>query len=288
VENVKELANQTILWIDIALSDLQSSKILYVSKEYRTSYFQFQQASEKANKSLALFGLDMNAEDLKRLSHNQIKIYKKPLIDQQNKIQKILETFELFPKVKNHPLTQTFRFQEAERILEKANTYVNDLLGKKSLDITTKEIHTMLDELYELEDQKFTIPQKLDLQFIETMRTSIDWIGHFEIPEAHALQRELQDFFDNEKNIQMVYDWLKIMMQFNKTFSFILASFTTCAYFTTKHNESTRYPIDGNNPLKIYTKKLPMIRDQEEIMDVLERALKKFRRFITTNIKVCQ
>ena len=40
-------------WIDLALSDLKSSRILHENKQFRTSYFHLQQASEKANSDAA-------------------------------------------------------------------------------------------------------------------------------------------------------------------------------------------------------------------------------------------
>ena len=44
--------------IKLALSDLKAARILYSEKQFRASYFLFQQASEKATKAFALkFGL---------------------------------------------------------------------------------------------------------------------------------------------------------------------------------------------------------------------------------------
>src|SRR5258708_8408077 len=62
------------MWIKLALSDLKSAKILYTQKQYRTSYFLFQQATEKANKAHALKFKFINEEDFKDIRHDQFKI----------------------------------------------------------------------------------------------------------------------------------------------------------------------------------------------------------------------
>ncbi|WP_293299872.1 HEPN domain-containing protein [Pedobacter sp. UBA4863] len=46
--------NRALMLWDLAMSDLKSAEILFEKKQYRTSIFLFQQASEKACKSFIL------------------------------------------------------------------------------------------------------------------------------------------------------------------------------------------------------------------------------------------
>ena len=65
------------IWIDLSLSDLKSSKLLYDNSQFRTSYFFFQQATEKANKALALLGGLLSETELKNNSAVALIIYLK-------------------------------------------------------------------------------------------------------------------------------------------------------------------------------------------------------------------
>jgi len=40
--------------------------------------------------------------------------------------------------------------------------------------------------------------------------------------------------------------------------------------------------VDEKNPLKIYTKKLPLVKKQPEIMDVLEKGILEFKKMLNS------
>lgn len=78
------------IWLDIAESDLYASKILYEKKQYRVSYFLFQQASEKANKAYALISNQFTETQFENIQHKQFKIHRNLIEVQKKKIDSLL------------------------------------------------------------------------------------------------------------------------------------------------------------------------------------------------------
>ena len=61
------------VWIKLYLNDLKCARILYEHKEFRNSYYLFQQATEKANKAFTLKFELANEEDIRNMGHDIFK-----------------------------------------------------------------------------------------------------------------------------------------------------------------------------------------------------------------------
>jgi HEPN domain-containing protein len=90
-------------WTKLALSDLKSSKILYHEKQYRTSYFLFQQATEKCNKAHALKFKFVTENDFKVIRHDQFKLDRKFITKRieelEKKITEPVDSLKLMGKI---------------------------------------------------------------------------------------------------------------------------------------------------------------------------------------------
>jgi len=85
------LTELVIQWLAISKEDLQAAKILYLANQYRNSYYFFQQAVEKANKALALFVGFTEEELRKEIGHNQLKIFRKQITNQETGVRELVD-----------------------------------------------------------------------------------------------------------------------------------------------------------------------------------------------------
>ena len=64
-------------WIDVASHDIEACKVLRDNKLYAQSLFYFQQSVEKCSKYIGLEIGGFSNKELKEISHNPIKLFKK-------------------------------------------------------------------------------------------------------------------------------------------------------------------------------------------------------------------
>lgn len=104
--------NSIEVFLNLTKDDLKSSKLLYKENQYRTSYFFFQQAVEKANKAYGLHSGLIGENDLQKISHDQFKIHKKDLINQEEEYKKFLLLFENSIIAQNNPFATKKQAEE--------------------------------------------------------------------------------------------------------------------------------------------------------------------------------
>ncbi len=123
------------IWIDLSLSDLKSSKLLYENGHFRTSYFFFQQATEKANKALALLGGLLSENELKEnIKHDQLKIYRKTLVKQENQIKSFLK---LYPDHENNEIIPESKIQNFQQSLLHSVSLIDSF---RNYDLTSRAL----------------------------------------------------------------------------------------------------------------------------------------------------
>ncbi len=143
--------NETVkIWTDISLSDLNSSRLLYENGHYRTSYFFFQQATEKANKAVAILGGEFNEKELRRISHNQLQIYKKLCINEEQDVKELLELFESFPQIGNHKIFENTNFIKFRKSLIDHFDFIDGLKNFVIGHIASKEFNSVLKQLIKI------------------------------------------------------------------------------------------------------------------------------------------
>jgi hypothetical protein len=228
----------TRTWVELALSDLKSSQVLYEKGHYRTSYFLFQQAAEKANKAFGLENGIIVEKDLQNIGHNQLKIYRKFIAEQELDLKNLIDiTIDVSPKIKS-------KHQELRLNLSE----IDSLKNKDLINISSLELNKLYKEL-----NLFRFPL------------------HKRMPYKGILEKV--KLKSNEAHI-----FWKFAFQMVGDIYFIGLTFGTCALLTIQHVSSTRYPDNGKNPAKIYISKLPLIKKQPLFMDLLREALTKMKK----------
>ncbi len=271
--------NETVkIWTDISLSDLNSSRLLYENGHYRTSYFFFQQATEKANKAVAILGGEFNEKELRRISHNQLQIYKKLCINEEQDVKELLELFESFPQIGNHKIFENTNFIKFRKSLIDNVDFIDGLKNYDIVHISTKELDSLLKELIKIKDIRITIPHEFDSIFKTKMLAISDWIGKYGTEKALEDKQKLEEILNNNEHYYKLYD---IIM--NRIFplvldlNFITKTLYFCAIITIQHTSLTRYPENNINPNSLYNKRLPIVKKQNEFMVLLNEAIMRLK-----------
>lgn len=272
----------TNLLIKLSLSDLESSRILYDKRQYRTSYFFFQQAAEKANKAFGLFAEIITEEDLFRIQHNQTKIYRKGLSKQVETTEQFLGAMKVFPHLENHEFIKQIDTNEYEKYLKGGLSYIDSLHNLDLVNIPANELNSFLRELRKLERAKQKLKkERIDVSakdresFKRHMLLLADMIGSFGTEQAKEEKAKFEAFLGDKKQSEKLVNILvRKGLPLKLDEIFIATTLWLCAIVTVRHSSLTRYPDDaGNNPLDIYKKKLPIVSKQPQFMDFLEKAL---------------
>ena len=270
---MNETAN---LWIDLARSDLKSSRLLYNNGHFRTSYFFFQQSAEKANKAFAHFAGLLSDKEFKDIQHDQLKIYRKTIAKQEGEIKTLVQVLEPYPKVANHQILQQANFRDYHKTLSEGLSFIDSLRNYDLVNISTQDLNLILGQLNTLKNTKLKIPRNFEDVLKNQMVGIADWIGQFETQEATNAKTELLEFIDDPDNSKKFYDIVvKQMLPMLIDLAFVNMTLYFCAILTVQHSSLTRYPDNNVNPEKVYTKKLPLVRKQKEFMDLLDEALIK-------------
>jgi len=267
----KKDMNETVkTWTDISLSDINSSRLLYENRHYRTSYFLFQQASEKANKALALLSGEFTEEELRKFSHDQLRIYKEMSLNQGIKIDRLISLFEQQPKISNHKIIEKTNLIGFHNSLKDGANFIVGLKEYDLVNISTKDLNLILKQLTRLKNTQIEIPIDFESAFKTTMLDIADWIGQFGTEKAISEKANIEKLISDEEQSNQLYD-LMINRIFPLLIDLVFVNMTLymCAMITIQHSSLTRYSKENINPDLIYTKRLPVVKKQKEFMDLL-------------------
>lgn len=273
----------TKLWIDLARSDLKSSRFLYENGHHRTSYFFFQQASEKANKAFAHLAGLLSDKEFRNIQHDQLKIYRKTIAKQEGEIKTLVHALKPYPKVANHQILQQTNFADYQQTLSDGLSSIDSLRSYNLVNIPAKDLNLLLGQLNAVKNTKLKIPRDFEAVLKTQMLGVADWIGQFETQDAIETKSEFLKFMDDSENAKKFYDLIV-----NQTLplvidlAFVNLTLYFCAIITIQHSSLARYPDDGVNPDTIYTKRLPLVKKQKEFMDLLDKALLKLTKLNST------
>jgi len=266
-------------WIELSISDLNSSKLLYKNKHYRTSYFLFQQAVEKANKAYGLFNGIITEDEIKKIGHDQLKIYRKSIIAERKNIQELITSMEPYPKIKNHEIVKNINLETYNNNLNNGLQVIDDLRNYDLVKIPIYCLNNMIKILKDIEKSKIVIPRNSNLIFEDRILKLVDWIGKFETTEANETKINFEIIVKDKKKSEEFYNFIIERLPFCVDLTFIAYDFYFCTLITIQHSSLTRYPMDELNPLEIYTEKLSLIKKQYDFMNLFEKALIKLQKF---------
>lgn len=270
----KEIAAQNV-WIQLALNDIKSSKILYAQGEYRNAYFLFQQASEKANKAMWLIAGFVTAEDLFDLKHNQFKVYREAIVKQLENVKEIQTILSKYPQTENKDIFENSKLAVYKKNLAATQSFFD---GAKQLDlvnIPTSELTQLHRKLLSIEKIKLKIPVKADRTVKKIWLNLADWIGSFNTPEAIEAKQQILDYIRDPQNSKDIVEQIIHSAFIVVEMASIEYTLFACAVLTIQHSSISRYPDEKFNPIELYTLRLPLVKKMPLFIDSLEKAVLK-------------
>jgi hypothetical protein len=269
----------TDTWVKLSFSDLAASRILYEQGHYRTSYFLFQQASEKANKAFALYAGLVNENDLKDIGHNQFKIYRRTIVKHEAELKNLIKATENLPsKAKDHEILGLNTILSVHKGQSEVIKTIDRLKNEDLINISTVELNQVYKQLLALQNPEIKLPKDFDKKLKQAMLKIADLAGTFETTEAMAERKELENMVHDKEKLKELSDVLDKMLRRTTDVIFIFYSLWICALLTIQHSSLARYPLEDKNPLQIYTSKLPIIKKQSLFMELLADVLKRLKK----------
>jgi HEPN domain-containing protein len=266
--------NSIEVFINLAKDDLKSAKLLHTEKQFRTSYFFFQQAVEKANKAYGLYNGLIDEKELRNISHDQFKIHKKDIDKQEEEIKKFIANFEVIPFLQNNPLVTKNQTEEYHKKLINGKKFIDSLRNYDLVNFPLSDLSCFLRELKRIENTKIEFTISAYSKFKKGLKKYTDWIMQFENPDLNEANAYLNELFGDELKTK------EFISAFFKAFidgAYIYFTLYYSALITIQHSSLTRYPdfVKDINPLDLYNDKLPIIRKQKQFMELLESTLGK-------------
>ncbi len=250
-----------------AKKDIRSAQILYSEGLYPQSIFLFSQAMEKANKSYLIEQPDFTERKLKSIGHNALDLTNKMAKDHSKKLNTTRDFYERVPNVFRMDMLEYCDKFEEDRLMLK------ELKRHDFFHLSSSEIFKFINDYDEFKKSKIIFTD-------EVRQTLLVKISEFIEAVKNAYPEQAKDFGDDMK--AFIYD------DQNKFFSIMdeLMKFMW-AYFKcyipihwlnlmlSPHSDKSRYPYSDtqSDPNKLYTRRMPLVKHQEILMDIGKKAL---------------
>lgn len=276
----KKKKNEIIKWIDIAKSDVKSSRILLENRCYSQSYFYFQQASEKANKANWLLNGLLKEHELKIVGHDQFKPLKKNLITQKENIDHITSLEGKISLITENPLFRYFDITEYKNNLTTSIKFIDSLSRHEVSDFEESDLERLLETLNEIKDIEPEYPLNLPDILKAYLNEYAVWLKKFNSENTNQEADDLLEILSSEEYFVDYINLVKNLLDIIISLIYVSNVFLFCSTLTAKHNSSTRYPqeLNGNSPLNIYNESLEIIKKQECFLNHLDDALERLKR----------
>lgn len=268
-EKIKEAIS---VWIEIALNDLKSARLLYEHEQFSNSYFLFQQSVEKANKAFALLSGKITVEELEDFKHDQFKIYRKLLVAQREQAHSTSVALDSNPNPIPTEIKKEFDFKSHYQTLDKSVRFIDSLRNLDLINLSASELNYFLRELKKLEKVKLKIPKNAkEIVYVKLA----NFIGAFGTEEAMKMKSALIALSSEETDEL----WNVILQTIPLFLDVIFVNLTLyfCALLTIQHSSLTRYPDEGDSPLWLYDLDLPIVKKQPLFMNYMDKALIKLQ-----------
>ena len=262
--------------IKIAKQDLYTSKILHKHRLYSQAIFYFQQSVEKQSKSLGLLLGNIEEKELsKGIWHHTVKIFEKDAQKQLITYQKFKQLLDTFPMIESAGAHKQFKIkteikrterllQDFQQMKEKHNKLV--FLSSEKIKQTVVELNKLKTELKQQSILKLNEKQLLELKQELLKYYSI-------LKKLNPVRFEEIKQTINKLDIRTV---TKLMHAYLAVLSLVLVTYATSlclASITFPHSILPRYPQEELTPLKVYTRKLPIVRWLPKLIDLQKEAI---------------
>ena len=273
--------NDIIKWIDIAQSDIQSSKVLLDNKCYSQSYFYFQQATEKANKSNWMLSNLLTENELKKVSHNQFKPYRKAVKEQQDKFEELKTLSENNKILQESPLFKNFDLNDYENNLSEGLKGLDKLYNTNLFDLEESDLLEFNKMLDELKNYEFNLPSNFNDTIRQNLYEYITWLKKINTDTSIEIHSELSKCLNDEIEFQNLLNEVKNYLESIINITYPNYTLYYCSILTVQHSNTTRYPqnLDGLSPLDVYNENLNIIKYQNYFLNHLSESLSILREF---------
>ncbi len=274
-------------FLDIARMDLQASKVLYENGLYPQAIFYFQQTVEKTTKAFALItGQKITEREfINDIRHDAINIYDKSICHQKKEYEQLKENLNKLPELKTISIFKNFNIDKNIRQLEISLVEINKIKKEKKelIYISSWEIRRILKEIASI-NKEF---EKSKQYFSKFKITDRDWNRmKKEMSEIYNIFSKYDPVqFEETKNNLESSDMRLAVEKHIKSLIVpmniipIFISLYYLAIITLPHASTTRYPLNDLNPIKVYTKNLPIIKKLSELIEVQDNVLNELNIF---------
>jgi hypothetical protein len=264
--------------LTISKTDLVSSRTLHVHGQFSQAYFLFQQAVEKANKAFGLLTGVVKQDDLMKVGHDQIKIFKKGLKEQELKIDEHNKIIEHLDHIKNHEFYKTIPIASASEKIGKADSFLDSLRNMDLVRIDADVVDLFISELIKLRDEKLTEIENYDREIIDQLKITADWIGSFGTEESLRQKSELMGQLADNQSQEVLLKYCKDTSKVIVEIAYVNMTLYLFAILTIQHSSRTRYIIEETRPVDIYNTDLPVIIKLPQLIDLLEEAINRLEK----------
>lgn len=260
--------------LNVALTDIKASHALYDLKHYSQSFFLFQQATEKTYKAFGLIGNIITDKDFKKINHLPLKIYKNILDKDFENAAKTIQLLELIPELKKHEVFADGGFENYYEQLKKEQQLIDRLWKTDLKKLTTDDHNTILDQLAEIDQTKFELPDNHNEIFQRGIESTIGLFQTLSPASAEEMRNELKKGNTQAEFIEISKWFMKISFDM----IYISKVLFWCSVVTMSgHAETSRYPHDGIDPLTFYRKSYPGTKFQLEYLRFLKKCISKIK-----------
>ncbi|EDP96526.1 HEPN domain-containing protein [Kordia algicida OT-1] len=267
--------NEVKKWINIAKSDIESSKILLENGFYSQSYFHFQQASEKANKAYWLFDGSLQENQLKKISHNQFKPLRKNIVSEKNKIDFLKDFEHKTNMLFNSSLLDKKNIEEYENNLNKALKFIDGFKKTNSFEFEEDQLTQMLEVLEQFREIKIEIPHNFPDLVKQNLKDQIVFLKKFRTENANKQADILIDTLNDKDKFNDYQDSVTNLNRKVIKLLYVSSTFKYCSILTVQHSNTTRYPegLNGQSPIDVYNENLPIVKNQLSFLKHLNNSL---------------
>ncbi len=270
-------------WLGTAKDDLRVSKLLYQSKEFPHSYFYFQQATEKTVKAICLYGEIISESDLKKFSHDTLKIFVHIMNSGKEEYNELINIADEEFK---YLYTESFGISKDDiklydKEIERADSFYN--LVKKSSVISIEplfferifsEIEEIKSEYLKLENEKFD-HLKVREYLIEYLTFECKVQFRSGVQEEELIS-QIKKIGDELRKPEVKREFIRNYKLFKvNRFKLLYSSLVLfhCATLTMHSASNTRYPVSNSQSNKLYSSTDEIVKHQFRMLEYLTEVI---------------
>jgi HEPN domain-containing protein len=262
-----------LIFLEMAKNDLEAARCLYSKKLYSLSIFHLQQAIEKAVKCFGIANKIISESEAKdTIGHEAWRLYLRIFNETKNKIVKLEETFNRFPKLKEVGLIKELnifnKMQNYEHVFKFSNEDAFNLsFSNKKLQIIANEIKKLSKSLKEMISPEI-IDKEESNDFQKRMYELLEVIS-----ENIIIDEKSKEKLNEILTPQLIFSFLKMLKELIVKLIFCFVSLFYLSVIFSPHAVKSRYPQNEFNPLEVYTDKMPLIQMLDFFIEVTGNVL---------------